>query len=208
MIEAIGKLLRLCYIDALPTSLLRAFKNEEYARQFIEGRLRFGLLEHYKSIEGCRQDRTEGRASLTLVGDSHRRPVYYSQSSPNPHYIICASHPAVCTCASSKFGKFVVCINDPVELLDRIGEAWKNDDRRSVSSPASIWPVLYNKDDRVEPLSDTLYSDCLVYAQKAPAYATEREYRYVLKCRSGTKRDKFLTLDVGTCTDICSPIFL
>jgi len=194
--------------SALPSTLLRAFDKREYARQFIEGRLRFGLLEHYKRIEDCRRDRTEGRASLTLVGGSHPSPAYYSLSSPNPHYIICASHPAVCTCAISKFGKFLVCINDPVELLARICEVWKHDDRRSLSSPTSIWPVLYNKDDRVELASDILYSGCLVYAQKALAYAMEREYRYVLKCRSGTKKDESLTLNVGTCSDICSLIFL
>jgi hypothetical protein len=41
-----------------------------------------------------------------------------------------------------------------------------------------------------------------------PAYAMDREYRYVLKCQRGTKKEEFLTLDVGTCADICSLILL
>jgi hypothetical protein len=194
--------------SALPSALLRAFDEREYAQQFIEGRLRFGLLEHYKRSEDCRRDRTEGRASLTLVGGSHRRPVYYSLSSPNPHYyIICTMHPGVCGCTRGKYGRFAVHITDPLKLLERICAAWKHDARRSSSSPDGIWPVLYNKDARAEAAFDALYSDCLVYAQKPSAYEMDREHRYVLKCRSGTKKDEFLTLDVGTCTDICIPIF-
>lgn len=194
--------------SALPSTLLRAFEKEEYARQFIKGHLRFGLLEYYRRVEDCRQDRTEGKASLTLAGGPDHWSAYYSLSSPNPHYIICFSHPAVCTCTISKFGKFVVCINNPAKLIERIREVWKHDDRRSLSSPDSIWPVVYNKDDREEIASDILYSSCLVYTQKAPAYAMDREYRYVLKCQSGTKREESLTLDVGNCSDICSLTFL
>lgn len=193
--------------SALPSTLLRAFETEEYARQFVEGRLRFGSLVHYKRTEDRRQDTTEGRAVLRLVEGSRRTPAYYSLSSPNPHYVICAFHPETCSCAITEYGKFVVCISDPVTLLKRICEAWGYDDRKSLSSPASIWPVLYNKGDEVEPASDTLYSGCLVYTQKPPRYAADREYRYVLKCRSGVKNDDFLTLDVGTCADICSLTF-
>jgi hypothetical protein len=108
----------------------------------------------------------------------------------------------------ANFGRLVVHITDPSKLLERICAVWKPDERRSSSSPDEIWPVLYNKDVRVDTASDALYSECLIYAQKPPAYAMDREYRYVLKCQSGTKKEEFLTLDVGTCADICSLILI
>ena len=71
-------------------------------------------------------------------------------------------------------------------------------------SPAFIVPVLYNKNDLVEPPPYFIAPPCLVYAQKPASFSEDREYRYVLSCKVGTKEDPFLTLKVGPCTDICS----
>ncbi len=195
--------------SALPSTLLRAFDEREYAQQFIEGRLRFGLLEHYKRSEDCRQDRTEGRASLTLVGGSHRRPVYYSLSSPNPHYYI------ICTIAPGGMWLHDRQIWEDSWFTLMIRLKFSSGSARFGSTmhvghhrlPMGSGLCYTTKTIERKPHSDTLYSDCLVYAQKPSAYEMDREHRYVLECRSGTKKDEFLTLDVGTCTDICIPIF-
>ena len=44
----------------------------------------------------------------------------------------------------------------------------------------------------------------LLYAQKPASYSRDREYRYVLMCKVGTKENPFLTLKVEPCDDICS----
>ena len=51
-------------VSAVPETLLRAFKDEDHARQFLAGDLRFGLLQHYRDMEGSRGDDAEGKASI------------------------------------------------------------------------------------------------------------------------------------------------
>ena len=191
--------------NAVPNTLQRAFQNEEYARQFIAGDIRFGLLQHYREMEGCRQDKTEGRAALRLnlqAENPDLNNVCYSLSSLIPYYILCTSHPAVCKRDLTKFGSFIVSINEPLRLLERIRTAWNNDDR--ALHPAFITPVLYNKGDLVDPAPFFFEPSCLTYTQKPPSYSPDREYRYGLACKVRTKEDPFLTLRVEPCNDICS----
>jgi hypothetical protein len=195
----------LCTINAVPSALLRTFHSEEHARRFIAGEIRFGLLQHYRVIEGSRQDETEGKASIRWNLEDENpnlHNVTYSGSSLNLYYVLCTSHPAVCRCHLAKFGSFTVRINEPLTLLKRICAAWKEDVR--ASSDAFITPVLYNKGDVVEPPPYFIASPSLTYAQKPPAFSQEQEYRYVLSCEVGTKEEPFLTLNVEPCRDICT----
>jgi hypothetical protein len=195
-------------INAVPSALRRVFHSKEHALQFMAGDIRFGLLRYYRQLEGWRGDETEGRGSVqwnlqTTNPDLHN--VNYSLSSLEPYYVLCCSHPSVCKCHLTKFGSFIVSINDPLKLLERICAAWNGDDRAS-SSPF-ITPVLYNKGELVEPPPYFIAPPCLVYAQKPPSYSEDREYRYLLECKAEAKqKDDFLTLNVPACTDICSLI--
>ena len=54
----------LCTISALPTSLQRAFRTEDQADQLVAGRIRFGLLQRYRKMEGHRGDESEGEALI------------------------------------------------------------------------------------------------------------------------------------------------
>ena len=47
-----------------PPFLLRFFDKEDYAQEFLEGKVRFGLLTYYKKIEGARGGDKEGEASF------------------------------------------------------------------------------------------------------------------------------------------------
>ena len=170
----------------------------------MSGHIRFGLLQHYREMEGWRGDETEGRASIQWnlkAANPNLNNVDYTGSSFEPYYVLCASHPEVCRCHLSKFGPFIVCINDSLRLLERICTAWNTDER--ASSPPFITPVLYNKGELVDPPPYFRAPPCLAYAQKPVAYSQDREYRYVLGCNVGTKKDPFLTLKVAPCTDIC-----
>lgn len=193
-------------MNAVPSALQRAFWSEEHARQFMAGHIRFGLLQHYRQMEGWRGDQTEGGASAqwnlsATSPDLHN--VNYSGTSLEPYYVLCASHSEVCRCHLAKFGSFIVRVNDPLRLLKRICTAWNSDER--ASSPPFITPVLYNKGELVEPPPYFIAPPCLVYAQKPPSYSEDREYRYVLRCKAEARqKDASLTLKVGVCSDICS----
>jgi hypothetical protein len=192
--------------SALPATLRRAFKTAEYARQFIAGEIRFGLLSHYRTQEGWRQDQTEGNASLIWnlrESNPEANNVHYSGSSLNAYYALCTSHPDVCECYLKKhFGSFIVCINEPSTLLQRIRTAWKDDER--AFPDAFITPVVYNKGELFEANRFFLSPPCLTYNQKPTRFSQDREYRYLLQCRVGAKEDPTITLKVPSCSDICS----
>jgi hypothetical protein len=54
----------LCTINAVPSTLRRTFQNKEHVQQFMAGDIRFGLLQHYRKMEDCRLDETEGEAHI------------------------------------------------------------------------------------------------------------------------------------------------
>ena len=194
-------------VSAVPDTLFRAFEKKEHAHQFLDGRLRFGLLQHYRQIEGHRRDETEGRASIRWnlqAGDQNLSNVNYSLTSLNPYYVLCTSAPAGRN-ELSRFGAFAVRIDKPLTLLERICKVWHNDAR--ASGEAFIVPVLYNKDELEDPPPYYLAPPCLVYAQKPAKHSLEAEYRYLLSCVVGTEEEPFITLPVGSCDDICSPLF-
>jgi hypothetical protein len=154
-------------ISAVPAVLLRTFKMEDYARQFLAGDIRFGLLQHYRKMEDCRRDESEGRASIRWDLESHNSSLHnvtYTGTSLNLYYVLCTSHSGVCKTHLAEFGSFVIEINQPLKLLERICDAWRNDDRSS--SDAFITPVLYNKHDLVPPPPYFIAPPSLVYAPK------------------------------------------
>jgi hypothetical protein len=190
----------------VPSSLLRAFACEQYAMDFIAGRMRFGLLSYYRGIEDARRDETEGSVSFSWnlkANNPDAFNVHYSGSSLNAHYLLCASHPEVPRkLLAQRFGPFIVSINKPLELLKRILEVWDKDER-SVESPAGwIAPVEYTKGELIDPDPYLLAPPHLCYSQKPRLYAEEHEYRYVLRCQAGVKEDDFLMFDLTDCRDI------
>jgi len=194
--------------SAIPPVLVRTFEREEYARQFLAGDVRFGLLQYYREIEDGRRDETEGRASIRWNLEAENPALHnvtYTGTSLNPYYVLCTSDPTRKVTAA-KFGAFNVQINKPLKLLERICKAWESDAR--ASGEAFVVPVLYNKDDLVAPPPYLMAPPCLVYAQKAANHSHEAEYRYVISCRVGVPEESFITLRLGRTDDICSPLFI
>ena len=193
--------------SAIPPVLVRTFAREEYARQFLAGDVRFGLLQYYREIEDGRRDETEGRACIRWnleAEDPALHNVTYTGTSLNRYYVICTSDPTRMA-AAGRFGAFTVRIDKPMKLLERICKAWKSDAR--ASGEAFVVPVLYNKDELVAPPPYLIAPPCLVYAQKAAKHSHEAEYRYVISCRVGVPEKSFITLQLGPTDDICSPLF-
>ncbi len=191
----------------LPNTLLRFFTTEEYARQFVAGSIRFGVLEYYRGIEDVRKDTTEGRSSVYFRADV---PIHSTVTSLNRYYVLCASHPEVnVPRLASKYGRFVVSINDPLQLLDRIKAVWKNHDL-AIDNGAFIASVEYSKDGLRDADPLLLSPPHLVYSQKPRLYEEDREYRYLLKCKVDVKREweTHLTLAISDCGDIFKTFYV
>jgi hypothetical protein len=193
-------------VTSLPASLLRFFKEEEHARQFLSGAARFGLLEYYRKIEDIRRDTREGESSVYF---NTPQPIHSTVVSLDRYYILCTSHPDVnIPSQAKKYGRFMVRITNSSMLLERIKEEWKNYED---SSGAFTAPVIYTKDELREPDTLLLSPPELVYSQKLRSYEDDREYRYLLCRRFDVRRkvwEEHLTLTLPDCRDICSDVIL
>lgn len=187
----------------IPNSLLRFFTKEVHARQFLSGSAKFGILEYYREIEDVRRDASEGRSSVYFRAP---HPIHSTVISLNRYYILCASHPeADVSILARKYGRFMVRINNPQELLARIKVAWQNHEL-AIECGAFIAPVEYTKDELRDADALFLSPPHLTYSQKHRSSEEDREYRYMLKCRVDVKRvwESHLTLTLPNCEDICT----
>ncbi|MDD5242935.1 MAG: hypothetical protein PHU49_02850 [Syntrophorhabdaceae bacterium] len=207
----------------IPSYLTRFFEKEEYALDFIRGKIRFGSLSYYRHYEGSRGDKTEGLQFFTWD-----RGIRYQGSSVHEHYILCTSGPDVDIYKmKTEMGQVVVRIENPQLLLEKIRSAW-SDHRLSIGDrPAEIAQVVYDKGGVHE--ADPFLIAPPVYMQKPmQPFAGEKEWRYVLTCRLQTERtakrsetrpvlesssgiyyfedssfDDHLELNIGDCGEIC-----
>lgn len=190
----------------VPRTLLRFFLEEAHAVQFVSGSIRFGRLEYYRSLEDARRDTTEGVSSVHFRMPD-RPSIHATVVSANKHYVLATAHPGVdCQRLAESFGRYVVRIENPTQLLNRIQLAWRN--HTLAMGDVSISPVEYTKDELLDPQLGLLGPPGhLTYAQKPRKHEHEREYRFVLTCRIDSTRhwDDRLLLRVPDCRDICSP---
>lgn len=202
----------------VPSTLLRFFRAREHAHQFIAGQIRFGLLTYYRKVEDARQDDQEGRVSFywnvkapqivldvktgLVVGRGESdKNIHYSGASLNPRFILSTCHPGVGKeTLTKKFGRFVVRINDPLLLLQRIKLEWQKHPW-ALHDSAFLAPVTYNKDGIVEADPYLIAPPHYSYSQKPQSFEGEREFRYVLTCSVDTERalPDFLVLCIPGC---------
>jgi hypothetical protein len=200
-----------------PGALLRAFDKKEYARAFIGGAIRVGLLSGYRAIEGRRRDETEGTVSIAWSGPQN--PVYCEGLSGNNYYILSASDPTTeRRVLIERFGTHVVRINNPTELLKRIETAWQANSLAcgGVRSRCVIEPVVYNKGALLDATPGLQFPANYYYSQKPKSpFEVENEFRYILTCTADVLKlrrliggelvfEKHLTLKLPDCSDICS----
>jgi len=215
---------RIRMID-VPSSLLRFFRKEEFARQFVAGEIRFGVLEFYRGIEDSRRDESEGQSSVyfnvkapqlvidrqtgrTIGVTESDNNIHSMVSSLNRYYILCTSHPeANVSRLASKYGRFAVLINNPSVLLERIKTVWQTHEL-ALNGCAFIAAVEYTKDELRDADPYLVSPPHLTYSQKHKLNEEDREYRYLLKCKVDTKRswEDHLTLTLPDCSDICCPM--
>jgi len=187
---------------SFPCPLYRAFDKEEYACSFVEqGIFQLRLLSRYCAIEDeIRKDRDEGVGRLVIntnrpvvtidknSGDilsqtDEYGPVYFSTSAINHRYILCFSGPEVdLEYLASQYGKYVVCLNQPNELVSDIAHYLEQNPIVLGDTWLDCVQVRYDKglliSELPEPASEERLS--LSYAQKAPEFNRDCEYRLVL----------------------------
>lgn len=207
----------------IPSNLIRFFEEEKYAHSFLKGKIRFGLLDSYKKREDSRRDKKEGETSIywnqkapqviidkktgKIIGECEsNQNIQCSVFSLNPYYLLCTSHPEVdIDLLKKKYGHFIVRINDPLKLLERIKAEWCNH-CLAFEGCAFIVPVVYNKDEVLEPNPFLLSPPEYTYSQKPSSFMEDQEYRYILMRSVNGKRNlqDYLNLKVPDCDDICS----
>jgi len=188
-----------------PNGLLRFFKEEEHARQFVSGSAGFGSLEYYREIEGARRDASEGRSSVYFRGP---HPIHATLISLHLYYILSTARADadVSYLARKYDAYFMVRIDRPRKLLARIRAAWQQHELAEDRRDAFIARVEYTKDELRDADASYLSPVTLQYSQKHRSHEEDREYRYMLKCKVDVKRlwEPHLTLTLPNCEDICT----
>jgi hypothetical protein len=186
-----------------PNSLLRFFSEEQHAYQFVAGSVRFGLLEYYREVEDPRKDASEGQSSIYFRG---LHPIHSMVTSLNRYYVLCTAHAdADVSLLVKKYGRFIVRVNNPLALLERVRVAWQQHEL-AIDGGAFIAPVEYTKDELRDANALYLSPVHLTYSQKHRSSEDDREYRYMLKCKVDVKRvwEPHLTLTLPDCKDLCA----
>jgi hypothetical protein len=189
----------------VPSSLLRFFAEEEYARQFIAGKMRFGILELYRVIEDARRDASEGTSSVYFKTGGPQ-PIHSTVVSANRYYVFCTSHPdANVPRLAEQYGRFMVRIKSPLVLLELVKASWQRNPL-ALDNSAFIAQVEYSKDELRDADRLLLSAPHLTYSQKHRSYEEDKEFRYLLKCKVDYKRawENYVTLRLPDCDDICS----
>jgi hypothetical protein len=170
----------------LPNELFRFFKEEDHARSFIAGRVRFGRLEVYKSIEDSRRDETEGIAAFTW--NTRPNPIRSRTVSLNARFVICTAHPdADKSVMKERFGEHVVRIHNPPLLQTRINSVWREQPR--ASGECRIVPMEYDKGELREPAPYLIPPHDDTYRQKPKVspdgtdYTIEKRFVMCLRLR-------------------------
>jgi hypothetical protein len=150
----------------MPSVLLKAYRNPDHARQFVEeGLVRLGSIRSFRSIEASdRKDPTEGHLQLLVPGDVprafmnpttgevsglHTAPglFHYQGEFGNPVLLFCASSLRVSAHhLIRQYGPSVVLIHDPRAFLVALAESFTDDppSGRRVTA-IDVLRVRYNK---------------------------------------------------------------
>lgn len=215
-----------------PPTLYRVLKEEQHARAFADqGKIRFVNLQHCANTEDAmRRDATEGDGFIRFKTDEmitvHIDPhtfedkgqtvgpgvMNYSSSSLNPRFILCFSSPPGNDIDQlpSKFGSWVVKINDPRQLALDIHNHLEAQDQ--LDFPLESARVRYDRGALLDKQLPDEERYLLPYAYKPPSFADEHEYRFILMTGMSDppipKEEEFWEIDLGRRLDYVEVISL
>lgn len=178
----------------IPKPLYKVFNKRIYAEKFInDGELRFSTLGCFKTIEDrARVDSSEGFGEALRDGqafdlDTARNSVRFIPGVERLHveggneesFIFCMSAPnsGRLQAVPRKFGKYVVRIRNPEQLLRDVEEAMRRDVDLEQNRPQlEHAPVRYDKGEYINSLTKQ-DEDELGWTQKPAIFKEEYEYR-------------------------------
>jgi hypothetical protein len=164
----------------VPDILYRGFRDLEHARAFVnDGVIRFGRLDHYRTIEDAsRQDTDEGTAVLCALAPDSQDLIPEHWEGLNRVYILScsAAEPGL---VASKFGCHLVRINQPRALIDDIRRYASSHSLIPNQEVYSSW-VSYDRGASVPTSPDIDEWLRLAYSQKSVSFTGEQEYRVAL----------------------------
>lgn len=180
--------------DELPAKLLRFVDKEEYALAFArDGRIRLSAQKNFTdSSDNSRSDSSEGHGRL-LIPNQILNSIPTKGGIPvgvrgtldagfvngNPTFIFCTSLPQVdVDKMKAKMGQFVVEIYNPKLFCEALDKSL-----RALGPQVQLYEfhqcrVLYDKGIAVASTLDPAKQEHLAFAQKAPSYSKECEFRF------------------------------
>jgi len=184
--------------DPIPGLLYRAYKNREFASDFCNsGSFIMRPISFYQSIEdNNRRDKSENEAKFTTYDyrpvinmlteeqSSEFGPIYGGIGNIHAVYILCFCGPTVnLEYMCEHFGKFIVTINTPTELLHDIKSYVQSICSNDTPISIEFWKIRYTKGEILSKIPDinSYERGALPYVQKYPGFSLECEYRIVLK---------------------------
>ncbi len=182
-------------LKSLKNPLFRAFTDEQYASDFLNGKFRLRLLSQYRNIEDhSRKDGTEGYGHFIDKLDSH-----WHTEFAGPIYVLCFAKPEVDSVyLKEKMGNFIVKIERPTMLALDIEEYLTVCNIRTFNGVHGR-PVAYTKGQKYDQNTAQLTRAELSVTQKPAAYRHECEYRFyiILNQQPSEPVAEFLNIDLS-----------
>jgi hypothetical protein len=179
-----------------PEFCYKAFKCEDYAKQFIDiGTFRLNCLGYCRNMEDeSRRDSTEGSGhtkepGIVTVGlvspNPAEKTIWTKEQGFQEHHSECGNAIfCLCTCLKDvnrdhmkdKFGKYIVKIDDPKKLAEAINDYFISKEQQFLIVGCR---VVYNKGQKLEKkLTDNERLD-MAYKQKPESFSPDCEFRIV-----------------------------
>lgn len=181
-----------------PHTVYRVFDDIEYAKDFINGKLRFSRIQNYKDIEDeLRKDIAEGEAHVIYDGLNH-----HSLFASNSFYILCF-HKTLDAAQQSKFGEFIVEIKKPRQLAVEITKWLDKQPYKHFGGIEGV-NVEYTHGEEVDVEPTTAELARLTYSQKPSFFSGEDEFRFVF-IRESCK-DDYVFVEIDEINELCDMV--
>lgn len=175
------------------------FEKLDYAEQFLNGEVRFSNINTFTTIPDIKRlDKDEGRGSFIYNNINH-----HSSFASNSVFIYCF-HRTLSAAKNSKFGKYIIEINNPKELAISITEQLSIQNNKYYGGVEGI-NIEYTTNDikRTKPIS--IERTSLIYSQKPISYIEENEFRFVIISQKSL--DNYKMININNITKNCVLIF-
>jgi hypothetical protein len=186
-----------------PSRVYRCFETGEYAADFLQGRIRFGRLDVYTTMEDQRRrDGTEGRGEVREWREDRQAALIRPGSGPaelvtspgevtrhtelgNVAFICCFTVPPedAWECVRKSFGAYVVEVTDPKAFCEEMWFALPPAEPWLENALLMLLPAEYTKGMLVPRNPDAGSRAVeLAIAQKPPELSYQHEHRIALIC--------------------------